>query len=516
MGVMVETMSQSREPTIDLGGLSIPEADWEATPASVKGLVAQLIETLSTLEERVSHLEEQLKQNSQNSSRPPSRDGFGVPKSAQKDKDKGTRKRGGQPGHKGHSRKLYPLEACQTVINHRPEQCRHCGEPLSGEDPTPYRHQVVELPPIVPLVIEHRLHALACEHCGETTRSVLPAAIHPGGYGERLSAVVALLSGAYRQSHQQVKTCLAALFGIEISTGSINRLRREVSEALAQPVADAHVYVQGEAVVHSDETSFRQGNSDGQNDTKKRGWLWVLVTPLVSVFTILLSRSQAAAQALIGEAFDGIVVSDRYSGYSWIDIGQRQVCWAHLKRDFTRIAERSGVSQAIGEGLLAQEKALFKLWYQVRDGTLSQADFAASMQPIRAALKAWLEEGASYAIGPKEKTPLAKTVRTCKQLLLVEPALWTFASVPEVEPTNNTAERSLRPGVIWKHISFGSESQAGSEFVARMLTTVSSLTAQQRNVLDFLTQTYRAARFGQEPPSLLPQATVDRETLLSP
>ncbi len=117
-------------------------------------------------------------------------------------------------------------------------------------DPTPYRHQIVELSPIVPIVIEHRLHTIACEHCGETTRSVLPAAIHPGGYGERLSAVVALLSGAYRQSHQQVRTCLAGLFGIEISAGSINRLRREISEALAQPVADAHTYAQGEAGVH--------------------------------------------------------------------------------------------------------------------------------------------------------------------------------------------------------------------------------------------------------------------------
>jgi hypothetical protein len=152
----------------------------------------------------------------------------------------------------------------------------------------------------------------------------------------------------------------------------------------------------------------------------------------------------------------------------------------------------------------------------VRDGTLSQANFAESIQPLRAALKVWLEEGASYAIGPKEKTPLAKTARNCPQLLLVEPALWTFVSVPGVEPTYNTAERSLRPGVIWKRISFGSESQTGSEFVARMLTTVSSLTAQQRDVLDFLTQTYRAARFGQQPPSLLPQPMGDPETLLSP
>ena len=512
---MVEPMSPSSEPNLDIGSLSISASDWEATPASVKALVATLLETISRLEERVSHLEEQLNQNSQNSSRPPSKDGFGAPKATQKSKGKGGRKRGAQPGHPGHSRKLYPPDACQRTFEHRPETCTHCGETLSGDDPAPYRHQIVELPPMVPIIIEHRLHALCCEHCGETTRSPLPTAVHSGGYGERLSAVVALLSGTYRQSHQQVKTCLAALFEIEISMGSINRLRREVSEALAQPVAEAHAYVQREAVIHSDETSFRQGNSDGQNEAKKQGWLWVLVTPVVSLFTILLSRSQAAAKTLIGEAFDGIVVSDRYSGYSWIDLRQRQVCWAHLKRDFTRISERHGVSQEIGNGLLAQEKALFELWYRVRDGTLSRTTFAELVQPIRVALKALLEEGASYAIGPKEKTPLAKTVRTCQQLLRVEPALWTFVTVAGVEPTNNIAERSLRPGVIWKHISFGAESQAGSEFVARMLTTVTSLTMQQRDVLDFLTQTYRAARLGQAPPSLLPLPMVERETPLS-
>jgi transposase len=266
-----------------------------------------------------------------------------------------------------------------------------------------------------------------------------------------------------------VKTALAALFEVEISNSRINRLRREASEGLKPSVVEAEGYVQQEAVLHSDETSFGQGNSDGHNPAQKQGWLWVLVTPMVSVFSILLSRSQAAAQALIGPDYSGIVISDRYSGYSWIDIAQRQVCWAHLKRDFTRIAQRRGVSQEIGDGLLAEEKALFELWYQVRDGTLSRTTFAELIQPIRAGLKALLEEGASYTIGPKEKAPLAKTVRTCQQLLQVEPALWTFVTVPGVEPTNNVAERTLRPGVIWKHISFGSESLSESPGTAQLL-----------------------------------------------
>ena len=512
---------------IEIGGTRLPRADWEATPASVQSLVAVLLATIAqqqeqisqlsaqraVMSERVCHLEEQVRQTSQNSSRPPSSEGFG--KAKQPPRQAGKRRRGGQPGHEGQSRDLYPIEACSEVIDHVPWVCRECGVPLSRQDSAPYRHQIVELPPIQPIVIEHRLHQLACEHCGSLTRSGLPEGVTRRGYGERLSALVALLSGGYRQSHRQVKTLLAALAGIKISTGSINRLRQEMSEALAHPVEQALAYVQQSGVLHSDETSFTQGHGDGANETGKRAWLWVLVTPLVSVFAVWLSRSQAVAKTLIGESYDGIVVSDRYSSYGWIPLSQRQVCWAHLKRDFTCIAERSGVSQAIGEGLLEQEKKLFQLWYQVRDGTLTRAAFRQAVQPVQAEVNRWLQEAASYDIGAQEKTPLAKTVRTCRQLLAMESALWTFVDTVGVEPTNNAAERALRPAVIWRRTSFGAQSQAGSEFVARLLTVVTSLQAQQRDVLDFLTQAIQAARLGQKQPDLRPQSLAEDETPLA-
>jgi len=326
---------------------------------------------------------------------------------------------------------------------------------------------------------------------------------------------VALLSGGCRQSHRQVQTLLKALAGIDLSTGSINRLRQEMSAALASPVHQALDYVQQCEVLHSDETSFEQGNGDGANDEGKRAGLWVLVTPWVSAFAVCLSRAQAVAKRLIGETYTGIVVSDRYSSYGWIPVAQRQVCWAHLKRDMTRIAERHGVSRAIGEGLLAQEKALFQLWYQVRDGTLTREAFRQAARPIQAEVNRWLREGASYEIGAREKTPLAKTVRTCRQLLSVEPALWKLMEAVGVEPTNNVAERALRPAVIWRRTSFGSRSQAGSDFVARMLTVVTSLRSQQRDVLEFLFQAIHAARQGQEPPSLLPQTAAEGETTMA-
>jgi hypothetical protein len=270
-------------------------------------------------------------------------------------------------------------------------------------------------------------------------------------------------------------------------------------------VAQAQQYVQAQAVVHSDETGFRQGNGDGLNPQQKRGWLWGLVTPLVKVFTVALSRTQATAKKRLGEDFNGILVSERYNAYNWLDVAQRQVCWAHLKRDFTAIAERQGVSRQIGKALLRRERRLFRWWHRMRDGTMSRAQLVRAVQLLRAGFKAELEAAAALPINPGEKSPLANTVRTARQLLKVELALWTFVFISGVEPTNNLAEQALRPAVIWRRTSFGSQSQTGSEFVAQILTVVNSLKAQQRNPLAYLTAACLAKRLGLSAPSLSPQ-----------
>lgn len=301
-----------------------------------------------------------------------------------------------------------------------------------------------------------------------------------------------------------VQRALQDLFGVEMSLGSVNRLRQEISAAVAAPVAQAQQYVQQQPIVGVDETSFGQGNADGKNPQHCKGWLWVVVTPLVTFFQVVLSRSQVAAQTVLGNPFNGTVISDRHGGYNWLALSQRQVCWAHLKRDFIQISERTGVCGELGQALLKQEKQLFELWYQVRDGTTSRQQFIIAVVPIRAQVKALLTEGASYPISAKEKTPLAKTVRTCQNLLNLEPALWLFVTHEGVEPTNNAAERAIRPAVLWRRTSFGTQSRAGSTFVSRMLTVVTTLHSQRRDVLNYLTQACRATRQGKPAPSLLP------------
>jgi hypothetical protein len=309
-----------------------------------------------------------------------------------------------------------------------------------------------------------------------------------------------------------VVSAMSDLFGVKMSVGSVNRLRTEASEGVAIPVTEAQAYVQQQPIVGADETGFSQGNADGNNSQKKRAWLWVAVTPLVSFFSVMLSRSTEAAQELLGKNFEGILTSDRYSAYNWLLVWQRQLCWAHLKREFTKISDRSGIAGQLGKELLAEQKKLFQLWHRVRDGTLTRTEFRSLVSPIRERVRSLLQQGADYQIGSQEKTPLAKTVRTCRQLLKVESAMWLFVRVEGLEPTNNAALGAIRPAVLWRRTSFGSQSEAGSLFVARMLTVVTSLRSQNRNVLSFMTDAIRAARQRSSPPSLLPQESSSTES----
>lgn len=464
----------------------ISAEDWNATPLAVRQLVVALFETVAHLQQRVADLEERVNQNSGNSSQPPSAD----PPQARPRPASG-RKAGGQPGHTGHTRPLTPLSQVQQVNDLRPTTCGQCGALLLGDDPEPQRHQVTDLPRIEPQVSEYRRHALTCLVCGTLTSAEYPAAMPHGDFGPRLQATTGYLSGRLGLSHRDISETLAAMFHTEVALGSVPTLEQAVSDALAQPVAEAQTYVQHHPTANLDETGWRE--------QAKRAWLWVAATPLVAVFLVLATRGATGAHQLLGEAFQGIVGSDRWSAYNWLDPQRRQLCWAHLKRDFQKLVERGDESQRLGEALLAQVESLFRLWHRVRDGTLSRLDFQTQVAPIRTRVQELLDQGAQCAH--------AQTRHTCENLLKREPALWTFVSREGVEPTNNHAERCLRRAVLWRRRSFGTQSETGSRFVARVLTTVTTLRLQRRDVLDYLTAACAAATRGDEPPSLLPDSS---------
>jgi len=399
------------------------------------------------------------------------------------------RKAGGQKGHPGHGRSLKPVEQVKRVVVAKPTSCAACGALLLGEDPQPVRHQVTELPRIEPDVTEYQRQTLTCLACGAHTQAEWPADMPSGGFGPRAHATVGYLTGRLGVSQRDVEEVLETVFHADLGLGSIPALEQAVSDALAQPVAEAQAYIQAQPANNVDETSWRERT--------RRTWLWVSATPLVTVFLLLATRGADGVKQLLGEAFNGIVGSDRWSAYNWLNPERRQLCWAHLKRDFQAFVERGGEPERLGRALLECVEPMFGLWHRVRDGPLRRADFQVAMQPIQTRVGELLREGAHLAHD--------KTRHTCQNLLKLEVALWTFVRLEGVEPTNNAAERPLRRAVLWRRRSFGTQSADGSRFVERVLTAVTTLRQQQRDVLDYLTEACAAAIRGGSPPSLLPQ-----------
>ena len=480
-----------------------PSELWQQIPAAVQDYiqalearVTALEAAVQRLEATVQHLTERLQQDSRTSSRPPSSD---PPQATTKRprRDPSGRRAGGQPGHEGQARALVPVEAVDVVIAVKPERCRRCQYPLQGEDSQPERHQVTEIPPIKPVVTEYQWHRLCCPACGEVTRVELPVGVSPGAFGPRVQAITALCTGAYHLSKRTTQSVLEDLFGLPMSLGTLANLEQATVQALAEPVAEARAYVQRQPTAYLDETGWREG--------RQRAWLWTAVTAYVTVFVVRLSRSSKVAQELLGERFWGYLVTDRWSAYSWYPSWRRQLCWAHLLRDIEAMCERDGRSREIGEALRAHARDMFHWWHRVRDGTLSHASFASYMRPIRREVERLLEAGQTCGV--------PKTEGTCRDILKRRQALWTFVRHEGVEPTNNAAERAIRPGVLWRKGSFGTQSPDGSRFVETMMTVVATLKQQHRHVLTYVTAACEAALRGEAAPSLLPTPAATEEIL---
>lgn len=454
----------------------------EAAPNPNCPACQALLKRVELLEAKLEKLEARLRQNSSNSNRPPSSNPpWSKPTGTAKPSE---RRRGGQPGHEKSERELLPPDEVQCC---KPRICQGCGAALVGTDRSPLRHQVTEIPPARAVVVEYQLHTLECRACGQRTRATPPAGVPRGSFGPRLQATVALLSGAYRISRRNVQQLMSDGFGVDLSLGAISKIEGTVAETLAKPHQATLRAIRRAAVVHSDETSWSEAN--------RSAWLWTASTDGMSAFLIRPGRGSDVAKEMLGEDFTGIHVSDRWSGYAWIDIEQRQVCWAHLIRDFRKIAESGGLAEWIGESLEKQADELFGYWHRIRDGTMKRSTFRRHAGRIRRRIRDLLEVGAGC------NTWRAPSL--CRGILELESAMWTFVTHDGVEPTNNTAERALRPAVIWRKTSLGTQSSRGSRFVERLLTAVATLRQRGRNVLDYLTSANEAALRGAPIPSFI-------------
>ena len=451
--------------------------------------VGELIEANRRLEGRIADLEQRLNRSSHNSSLPPSQD----PPSAAPRLRQATsgRRPGAQPGHAASNRPLLALERVDEVVDHWPERCSSCARPFRKEErieaAAPQRHQVCELPAIAVWVSEHRLHRLRCPACAAETRAELSAAVPPGAFGPRLQAAVATLAVRNRVSRRDTTELLRELFGAQLSTGSVDAIVSCAGEALEAPYAQLHSQLKQAAVVNIDETGWRTAG--------ERRTLWGLLSASAALFRIAPDRHRREAKALLGEDFAGIACSDRWWAYDHLDPERRQLCWAHLVRDFTAHSEGVAAQQEFGEACLEIAGRLFAAWDECRRGG-DRARLLEQTTPLKDELRALLEQAAHRSTKTKRHRPFAK------HLLQRWPALWTFSAVPGVEPTNNHAERGLRGAVIYRKLSLGSQSEEGERTIERLLSASITCRLQGRSLFAYLSEVI-AARIRGDPIPLL-------------
>jgi transposase len=470
---------------------AIYEQGREAVIAVLLALSAQIAAQevqIAKLAARVAELERRLARNSRNSSMPPSQDPPGAPGRRRMPSSK--RGHGAQPGHPGHGRRLAPIETVSEVIDHWPERCA-CGHRFGEAERRPVgksaRHQVAELPSIAVILTEHRLHRLRCPDCGATTRAKLPADVPRGAFGPRLQAAVVTLAVRNRVSRRDTTELFRELFGTRISAGSIDAIVQRTATVLEGPYEDLLRHIRAAPAVNVDETGWRLRGG--------KCTLWGALTFRTAVFRIAADRHEREAQALLGEDFCGIACSDRWWAYNYLDSERRQLCWAHLVRDFTAHSEGLAAQKEFGLAGLQIAKRLFLAWDECR-GDADRARLHECIGPLKQELRVLLEKAARKSARNRRHRTFARN------LLKRWPALWTFASAPGIEPTNNHAERGLRGAVIYRKLSLGSQSERGERTVERLLSASVTCRLQKRSLFAYLSDVLVAKARGDPIPLL--------------
>ena len=455
----------------------------ERLTAQVEALSARV----ARQEERIAQLERKTKRSSRNSSQPPSQDPPGS--SPRRGKDPSGRKQGAQPGHEGKGRPLLPAWAVDEVVEHWPARCG-CGHEFSKAERVPAgdpaRHQVEELPVMAVRVTEHRCQRLRCPHCGARPRGELPAGVAASAFGPRFHAAVAVLSVRNRISRRDVVELCEQLFGARVSSGTIDAILERVADTLGEPYDDLLERVRGADTLNMDETGWRRCGAQRA--------LWGAFTDRHAVLRIAADRHEDHAKALLADT-RAIVTSDRWWAYAHLPLARRQVCWAHLRRDFQAHADGIGAERDLGEAGLRICEQLFWAW-EIYAHTGDRSELKRRIRALRRELKPILRRHASNAARYRHGR------RFARNLLKIWPALWTFASAKGVEPTNNHAERALRSAVIYRKLSLGSQSEDGERRIERLLSAHTTCRLQRRSLHAYLIDALHAHTRGEPVPLL--------------
>ena len=453
-------------------------------------VIILLLREIQYLRKRLASYE----RDSSTSHKPPSTDGFRKTRCAPRRGASG-RKPGGQKGHQGKARIMaLPNEVSQT-IHHKLQSCKKCGIFLSeSHESIPVeKRQVWEIPEIKPSVIEHAFYRTTCS-CGHKDRLDVPAWMY-SGTGENLQALIAYLSVEGKLSRRTLQSILENVFHVPLALGAIQNRLEDTSRILQPACNEIEEELTNQNVINIDETSYPHN--------KSLPCLWAFVTSTFAFFTIQATRSSHVIRTVLGDAFDGIIISDRFSAYLKYHKdrarGLLQLCWAHIIRDVKALSTETAYASTKPFSILMRQRigAVFRVWYARKYNTISRERLIALAQPLLLEMRTFLENNLH--------APSPAVSQFSRQLLKKWEHLFVFISHEGVEPTNNLAERTLRPGVQSRKMSYCTRSINGQILRARLLTVWQSCRMQNRNSLDFFRQTIHAHRHHFTRPSLLPQ-----------
>jgi transposase len=446
--------------------LSQTKAELSQTKAELnqtRELLKRAIEEIHKLGDEVTKLKEQISKNSKNSSKPPSSDQKGNTDPNQLKKERKKRK--------GKARPPFPPERVDRHIQCSQENCPHCGSSaiqLNGQSPEIL--QQAELPEIKATVTEYQLLKYGCATCGKNSVAPLPTGVPDSAFGPKLMGLMVTLTGVFHLAKREAVQLIKELYGVDMGVGSVSNIEERVSEALDPIYQRIHGFImESKLCKHFDETGWR--------DRGKRHYVWLASCELAAVYMIDRHRSSEAFLKLFTMNPDNVsAVTDRYAVYSIFK--KHQYCLAHVIRDFHSYAERKGPDKQIGEAVESELKKVCHIHKRYREGKITLIERNRQIGRLKRKLECYLEDG--MANGSDDLFKLSLT------LLDNFDKLWTFTTIPGMEPTNNLAERDLRKLVIWRRKSYGTRSDRGKRFVERITTVAQTLKRQSQNILSFI------------------------------
>lgn len=390
---------------------------------------------------------------------------------------------GGQKGHKPHRRPWLPQERVTETVAFVPAQCEHCDHALPAAaqpgDPAPTIHQTYELPKHLIDVTQYEGHSRTCPGCLAVTHHAIPAEHRTTILGPKLSAMILHHTGVMGLSKRDVEETLETVFALPISLGTIANLERAAAAAL-EPVHRAiRAEVDRAPVKGLDETGWKQAG--------KKRWLWVAATAKSVLFRIHPRRNETALADLLPSK-TGFAVTDRWKTYDQWPLDRRQLCWAHLNRNWEKLAEKIPTAKGLRDRWVAMKDALFDEWHAFKAGKMAREHWAEKIPFHEKYFGVLLADGTNHAN--------AKVAGFCTRLHAQLAAAFTFARTDGVEPTNNHTERVQRRAVLWRRTSFGCHSEQGCRFAERLLSVVETLRLRGRPVMAYLTDVLTGARAG--------------------